>query len=120
MSNNQTTTLLSWKIAKIVIGFYILYATSATADSFFYGSGKTINLLIQSLIVNILVYVPVIIYWQIADKSLSLDAIVLIFGSTMALDSFIGYGLIFFTFLRWKEKATDKSLIVFKQSAKIN
>lgn len=120
MSNNQTTTLLSWKIAKIVIGFYILYATSATADSFFYGSGKTINLLIQSLIVNILVYVPVIIYWQIANKSLSLDAIVLIFGSTMALDSFIGYGLIFFTFLRWKEKATDKSLIVFKQSAKIN
>jgi len=38
----------------------------------------------------------------------------------MALDSFIGYGLIFFTFLRWKEKPTDKSLIVFKQSAKIN
>ncbi len=113
MSNNHSTTLLSWKIVKIIIGFYVLYATSSTADSFFYGSGKTINLLIQSLIVNILIYVPVLIYWQIEDRNLSLNAIILIFGATMAFDSLIGYGLIFFNFLRWKEKKEDETLIVF-------
>lgn len=115
MSNNELTTLLSWKIVKIIIGFYLLYATSSTADSFFYGSGKTINLLIESLIVNILIYVPVLIYWQVEHKNLSLNVIILIFSGTIALDSLIGYCLIFFNFLRWKEKKEDKTLVVFNQ-----
>ncbi len=65
--------------------FYIAFALSMIPDSIFIGTGKTMYLMINSLIINIGYYLIFFILYQLRLINMTMDNIILIYGSGLIL-----------------------------------
>ena len=93
-----------FKLVVISIGFYILFAYNEIIDKIFYGSGKSQYLLIQSLITNIVVYIP----YYYASSSMSIYDVAIMFGTGIAVDSFITFMMFLYVNIKNKRKGDEK------------
>ena len=84
---NYDNVALIYKLVLISLGFYILFSYNEIIDKIFYGSGKSQYLLIQSLITNVIVYVP---YYYLSS-SMDIYDIAIMFGTGISVDSFITF-----------------------------
>ena len=88
-----------FKLATILAPFYMLYMLNTLMDSVFYGKGKTEMLAIQSIITNIVVYGTAFVLFKVDVFEPSLTTIAILFGTGIAVDSFLTCGL-YYIFLR--------------------
>ena len=87
----------------ISIGFYVLFAFNNIIDKAFYGSGNAGYMLIQSLITNVIVFIP---YYYTTDH-MTIDDVAIMMGIAMAVDS----ALTFAMFGLWRYKARRKNTL---------
>lgn len=88
--NNPNHELIS-HLAIISIGFYIPFAFNEMIDKALYGEGRAGFMLVQSLITNIVIYMP--IYYLVPH--MTIDGIALMFAGAIATDSLITFIMFF-------------------------
>ena len=88
-----------FKLVVISIGFYIMFAYNEIIDKIFYGLGKSQYLLIQSLITNVIVYIP----YYYASGSMSIYDVAIMFGTGIAVDSFITFMMFIYVSIKSKK-----------------
>ena len=88
----------------ISLGFYITLAFNDPIDKILFGDGKAHYVLIQSVIVNVSVYIP---YFYLTN-SISLDGVAIMMGTAIALDSLITFVLFWF----WARKKITREMEV--------
>ncbi len=84
-----------YHVVIISIAFYVAFALNNVVDSIFYGLGRTDFMLYQSLIINSLFYGTMFILFKKGLFLPSLDAIAIMFGTGMLLDSIITFIMYF-------------------------
>ncbi len=80
--NNKDSSLIS-HLAIISIGFYVVMALNDPIDKILFGDGKAHYVLFQSLVTNILVFIP----YYFLKKTMTIDDVAIMMGIAMALDS---------------------------------
>ena len=80
-----------FRVTIIAIVFYVAFAYNNIIDSVFYGIGRTDLMLIQSILINLVFYGIIYILVLVNKIEISLNAIVLIFGLGILLDSIITF-----------------------------
>ncbi len=83
-------------VVLISIFFYVLFSYNNIVDSIFYGLGRTELMLYQSIIINVLFYGVIFILFKIGLFIPTLDKIVIVFGTSMALDAVITFAMYFY------------------------
>ena len=91
--NNEHYNLIN-KLTMYSLGFYILMALNDPIDKTMYGTGKAHYMLVQSIIVNVVIYIPC--YYLI--NSITIENVAIMMGSAIALDSLITF-IMFFWYL---------------------
>ena len=86
-----------FKITIIALVFYIIFAYNNVIDSVFYGLGRTDLILIQSLTINLVFYSIIYSFVLTNIIDISLNVIVIIFGTGILLDSIITLGIYKYT-----------------------
>lgn len=96
--NNKNYELVG-DLALISLGFYITMALNDPIDKILYGDGKAQYILLQSLITNVVVYIP---YYYLTN-SMTIYDVAIMMGTAIAVDSFITF-IMFFVWTRKKIK----------------
>jgi hypothetical protein len=89
-------------IAKISLGFYVLFAYNNIIDSIFYGIGKTNYMLFQSICINIIFYGILFVLYKEGIYKPTLHLIVLMFAGGIGFDAILTFGM-FIWMLRKKK-----------------
>ena len=84
--NNNHSKVISHLVI-ISLGFYILMAFNDPIDKILYGDGKSQYMLIQSLLTNIIVYLP---YYYLTTH-MTIDQVAIMMGTAIAVDSIITF-----------------------------
>lgn len=87
------------RVAILSLPFYIAFAFNNVVDSIFYGTGRTDLMLIQSIVVNTVVYGIAFALFRNGLFVPTLDKIAILFGIGILLDSLITF-LLYFTLFR--------------------
>ena len=90
----------------ISIGFYVLFAFNNIIDKAFYGSGNAGYMLIQSLITNVIVFIP---YYYTTDH-MTIDDVAIMMGIAMGVDSILTFAM--FGLWRYKSRKSNVPLKV--------
>ena len=95
----------------ISLGFYCFFAICEIIDKTFYGEGKAHYVLLQSIITNIVVYLP----FYFARQNYSITMIAIMFGLSMTVDTCLTMTI--FWWRHWgKNLRKNKKLRSFKES----
>jgi len=76
-------------LVRLSLVFYMMFALNNIIDSIFYGLGRTDLMLVQSLLVNVLLYGAAFLLYCMGYFQPSLDNITLLFGLGITFDSVI-------------------------------
>lgn len=87
------------RIAIISLPFYVAFAFNNVVDSIFYGTGRTDLMLIQSVVVNTVVYGIAFMLYRNGLFVPTLDKIAILFGIGILIDSVITF-MLYFTLFR--------------------
>ncbi len=91
-----------FKLVMILVGFYVLYAIQNVFDSTFYGLGKTVYMLFESVVTNTVYYGIAFILYVTNIWTPTLYGIALLFGIGNAFDSIVS--LAAYVYMIKKEK----------------
>ncbi|AOG60449.1 hypothetical protein SHELI_v1c04980 [Spiroplasma helicoides] len=103
INNNEYQVNVSYYIFINIIWFYIAYVVSDTINSSLYGQGKIQYILIQSIIVNFIVYTPLYIFYKNNTLSFDLYSIVIMFGFTFVVGAIFTIILFIFNMSYYKK-----------------
>lgn len=78
-----------YRLVRLLIGFYVLYALQNVIDSAFYGLGRTDLMLFESVVTNFIYYGTAFMLYLIGIWKPSLTGIALLFGLGNAFDSVV-------------------------------
>ena len=84
---------LVFNLLLLLVPFYFFFSINNLWDSYFYSTGKTENMLLQSVICHLIVYVPAFFLYIFKIWTPTLYTIALLFGSGMFVDSIVTYFL---------------------------
>ncbi|MBL7780486.1 MAG: hypothetical protein JNM22_04645 [Saprospiraceae bacterium] len=82
-------------LVRLSILFYVVFAFNNIIDSIFYGLGRTDLMLLQSLLVNVLLYGSAFILYTMGFFHPSLDNITMLFGIVIIVDAIITFVLFY-------------------------
>ena len=97
--NNDNYKIIA-HLALVSIGFYVIFAYNNIIDKLFLGSGKAHLLFWQSLITNIVVFIP---YYYFASIN-KLEDIVIMIGLAIGVDSILTFGMFLFNYKNINKK----------------
>ena len=97
--NNDNYKIIA-HLALVSIGFYAIFAYNNIIDKLFLGSGKAHLLFLQSIITNIVVFIP---YYYFASIN-KLEDIVIMIGLAISVDSVLTFGMFLFNYKNINKK----------------
>ena len=101
--NDEDHKLIS-HLAIISIGFYVVMAFNEPIDKVMIGDGKAQYILLQSIIVNIIVFIP----YYYASKTMTISDVAIMMGTSIAVDSLITFAM-FFVWIKSKKNTKNKN-----------
>lgn len=81
-----------YRLVRILVGFYVLYAFQNVFDATFYGMGKTNYMLFEAVVTNCLYYGTAFVLYITKVWVPTLTGIALLFGIGTAFDSLVSLG----------------------------
>jgi len=93
---NVSDYQLVFKIVALSMPFYCLFVFNIILDSIFYGLGKTDYLLIQSIVINLLLYGTLFYLYKIGIFTPTIISMSIIFAIGIAADSIFTFGQFLF------------------------
>lgn len=82
---------LVFHLLLLLTPFYVLFSFNNLWDSYFYSTGRTENMLIQSIVVHSIIYVPAFFLYFFNIWAPTLTTIAVLFGSGILADSIVSY-----------------------------